>query len=75
MTCDVLEPQQPAVGALTLYADVAGDLLPAQHDDALVRMRAHAFATGADTRDGAADVVHRRLRFTDDGPEPGTGIN
>ncbi len=38
--------------------------------DALLRLRAHAYASGRTVSDIAADVVDRRLRF--DGNEPGT---
>jgi hypothetical protein len=34
--------------------------------EALVRMRAHAFAVGSPLGDIAADIVARRLRLTDD---------
>jgi hypothetical protein len=47
----------------------ASGMVSAQLDvtvgDALVRLRAHAFAEGRALRDVAADVVARRLRFTD----------
>ena len=33
---------------------------------ALVRLRAHSFATGCALDDVASDVVARRLRFTDE---------
>jgi hypothetical protein len=38
--------------------------------DALLRLRAHAYGSGRDIGDVAADVVARRLRFDDDGSGP-----
>ena len=40
--------------------------------EALVRIRAHAFATDRPVGAVAADIVGRRLRLTDDRDEPGT---
>ena len=58
----------------------AAGMVAAQLDisvgEALVRLRAHAFASGGRLSDLAADVVARRVRFTPDGVEsvhPETG--
>lgn len=71
------------VGELADELDTSGDLRTVVHqasgivsvqlsvslDDALVRLRAHAFANGRPLTDVATDVVNRRLRFDDDRPK------
>ena len=42
--------------------------------DALLRIRAHAFANGLSTGSVAADIVARRLRLVDDRNESGEGV-
>jgi hypothetical protein len=41
--------------------------------EALVRIRAHAFASGQPVGEVAAEIVARRLRLTDDRQQPGEG--
>lgn len=43
-------------------------------DEALVRLRAHAFSTGQPVGDVAADIVARRLRLADDRRQQGEGV-
>jgi ANTAR domain len=42
--------------------------------EAMVRLRAYAFAKGQPVGEVAADVVARRLRFDDDGHQSGEGV-
>lgn len=42
--------------------------------EALMRVRAHAFAVGLPVGGVAADIVARRLRLTDDRQQPGEGM-
>ncbi len=48
--------------------------LGVQVDEALVRIRAHAFAGGQPVGDVAADIVARRLRLADDRQQQGEGV-
>lgn len=66
------------VGAIEHRAEVhqASGMLAIQLsisvDEALVRLRAHAFSTGRSIADASADIVHRRLRLADDNSEDGS---
>jgi hypothetical protein len=80
---------QASPGELAHELDVGGDFRAAVHQatgmvaaqvdvsvaEALVRLRAHAFATDRTVSDVARDVVARRLRFGEDGAahQPGSG--